>query len=514
MSAASPDLPARAVLDRARRSRDARFDGRFFVAVTSTGIYCRPVCPAPSPRASNVRYFPSAAAAADAGFRPCLRCRPEAAPGTPAWLGTSAAVRRALALIHEGALDEAPVEALASRVGVGPRHLHRLFVKHVGAPPVAVAQTRRLHFAKRLVDETDLTMTQVAIASGFSSLRRFNAAFLATYDRAPSALRRMRPARPAPGAEGLTLRLALRPPYDLDGILRFLGERALPGVERVDGEGYARTLALDPAADSDAAVVRVGPLSGTARGRRRGATDALELHVTGAPASALLRITSDARRTFDLAADPADVAATFRSDPLLGPLVRRRPGLRIAGAWEVFECAVRAIVGQQVSVEAARTLGARLVARAGRRLPAPLAGLTHLFPSPFALAAADLGALGLTGARAASIRALARAVADGRLDLHGPDEDVVAGLRAVGGLGDWTAQYVALRALGAPDAFPAGDLVLRRTAGSSAPLSPRALAARAEAWRPWRGYAVFHLWAAASAARDEKRRRARHVPGA
>jgi AraC family transcriptional regulator of adaptative response / DNA-3-methyladenine glycosylase II len=491
-------MPPRAVLDRARRSRDARFDGRFFVAVTSTGIYCRPVCPAPSPRTSNVRYYATAAAAADAGFRPCLRCRPEAAPGTPAWLGASAVVRRALSLIHDGALDEDPVEALAARVGLGARHLNRLFVEHVGAPPIAVAQTRRLHFAKRLVDETDLTMTQVAIASGYGSLRRFNAAFLETYGRSPSALRRLRAAAPAAGA--IVLRLALRPPYDLDGVLRFLGARAIPGVERVEGSVYARTVAVE----GGPAVVEVGR-AGTPE--KNGAPRSLELRVTGAPPSSLLRLTADARRAFDLAADPDEVSAALRRDPLLGPLVRRRPGLRIAGAWDSFECAVRAVVGQQVSVEAARTLAARIVERHGVRLPVPVRGLTHLFPSPAALASADLSGLGLTTARAASIGGLARAVEDGRLDLRGPAEDVAAGLRALPGFGDWTAQYVALRGLGEPDAFPAGDLVLRRmAAGGARPLSARALAARADAWRPWRAYAVFHLWAEASSARPEGRR--------
>src|SRR5512144_711779 len=225
-------LPGRAALERARRARDPRFDGRFFVGVTSTGIYCRPICPAPSPREANVRYFPTAAAAADAGFRPCLRCRPEAAPGTPAWLGTSAVVRRALALLHDGALDEGSVDALAARLGIGPRQLHRLFVAHVGAPPLAVALTRRLHFAKRLIDETDFPMTQIAFASGFSSLRRFNDAFLRAYQRPPSAIRRLRHVAPERGE--VTLRLAFRPPSGLDDLLRFLAARAIPGVERVD----------------------------------------------------------------------------------------------------------------------------------------------------------------------------------------------------------------------------------------------------------------------------------------
>ncbi len=499
-------LPARTVLDRARRSRDARFDGRFFVAVTSTGIYCRPVCPAPTPRAAHVRYYPSAAAAADAGFRPCLRCRPEAAPGTPAWLGTSALVRRALALVEKGALDEAPVDALAERLGIGSRHLHRLFVAHVGASPVAVAQTRRLHFAKRLVDETALPLTEVALAAGYGSLRRFNAAFLAAYGRPPGVLRRLGRAGQERRSAGFSLRLALRPPYDLDHVLEFLAARALPGVERVDDGGYARTVALDGAT----AVVRVGPAASRRRGRSA-ALDALELRVDGAPAASLHRLTADARRVFDLAADPAAVRAALEPDPLLGPLVRRRPGLRIPGAWDPFECAVRAILGQQVSVAAGRTLAARLVERAGSRLAAPIDGLTHCFPAPAALAGADLRGLGLTSAREAALRALASAVAERRLDLGGPADAVVAGLRALPGIGDWTAQYVALRGLGEPDAFPAADLVLRKIAGGPGPLATRALEARAEAWRPWRGYAVFHLWAEASA-RDHGRR-ARHAHG-
>ena len=486
-------LSPRAALDRARRSRDPRFDGRFFVGVTSTGIYCRPICPAPSPRDAHVRYFPTAAAAADAGFRPCLRCRPEAAPGTPAWLGTSAVVRRALVLVHEGALDGGSVDALAARLGIGPRQLHRLFVAHVGAPPLAVALTRRLHFAKRLIDETDFPMTQIAFASGFSSLRRFNDAFQGAYDRPPSALRRLRHADAAPGRGEVALRLAFRPPGGFEDALAFLAARAIPGVERADARGYARTVAL-PGGPATVTVDAV-------RGRNE-----LRLRVVGAPATALLPLTSRVRRVFDLASDPAAIGAALRGDPLLGPLVRRRPGLRIPGAWDPFECAVRAIVGQQVSVAAGRTFAARLVARAGRRLVRPMDGLTHFFPSPAELADADLTGLGLVPARARTVAALARAVADGRLVLDGPADEVRAALVALPGIGDWTAEYVALRALGEPDAFPAGDLVLRRAAGEGRTLTARALAARAETWRPWRGYAAVHLWEAAAALPRASRR--------
>jgi AraC family transcriptional regulator of adaptative response / DNA-3-methyladenine glycosylase II len=485
----------RTALERVRVSRDPRFDGKLFIAVTSTGVYCRPVCPSPSSNVANVRYYATAAAAAAAGFRPCLRCRPEAAPGTPAWIGTSAVVRRALGLIQDGVLDRASVDELASRLGIGPRHLHRLFVRHVGASPIAVAQTRRLHFAKHLLDETALPITEIALAAGFGSVRRFNDAFHRTYRRAPRELRRQRGgALTADGEHDVVLRLAFRPPYDWPQVRDFLAARALPGVERVDARGYARTVAVD----GGHALVCVRALD---------AKRALELRVRGAAPAALFPLCAAARRMFDLAADPARIALAFASDPLLGPLVERRPGLRIAGAWDAFECAVRAVLGQQVTVAGARTLAARLVARAGRPIPGGECGLTHLFPSPAALAGADLDGLGLTGARAAALRALARAVAGGTLDFGAPADEVRAALASLPGVGDWTAEYVALRALGEPDAFPAGDLVLRRVAaGGRPPLTARALAARAETWRPWRGYAVFHLWHAAGRA-DRVRKR-------
>ena len=476
----------RRALERARLSRDRRFDGKFFIAVTSTGIYCRPICPSRTSKSANVRYYATAAAASEAGFRPCLRCRPEAAPGTPAWLGTSAVVRRALRLIDEGALDEDSIEALATRVGVGARHLHRLFVQHVGAAPITVAQTRRLHFAKHLLDETDLPITQIALAAGFGSLRRFNDAFHSSYLRAPRELRERR--RRGPGTEGeheVVLRLAYRPPYDWPQVREFLATRALAGVERVDARGYARTVSCE----GGHAIVTVRALEGA---------DALELRVRGASPAALLQISSAARRTFDLAADPARIALAFKSDPLIGPLVKLRPGLRIPGAWDPFECAVRAVLGQQVSVAAARTLAARLVVRVGRPLKDGIDGLTHLFPSPAMLANTDLGGLGLTGARIRALHALARAAAEGAIDFDAPVEEVTTKLAALPGLGDWTAQYVALRALCEPDAFLAADLVLRRMAGNGGvPLTTRALEVRAEAWRPWRGYAALHLWRAA-----------------
>jgi AraC family transcriptional regulator, regulatory protein of adaptative response / DNA-3-methyladenine glycosylase II len=476
----------RAALDRARLSRDPRFDGRFFIAVTSTGVYCRPVCPVRSPKKCNVRYYPTAAAAAEAGFRPCLRCRPEAAPGTPAWLGTSAVVRRALRLIQDGALDESSVAALAARLGIGPRHLHRLFLQHVGASPITVAQTRRLHFAKRLLDETELPITEIALAAGFGSVRRFNDTFHRTYGRAPRELRKQgRRAATGDLGDEVVLRLAFRPPYDWAQVRDFLATRAIAGVERVDEHGYARTLA----SDGGHTLVRVQALP---------QENALQLRVRGAVPADLFHISACARRTFDLAADPARILSAFVTDPVMGPLARRRPGLRIPGAWDPFECAVRAILGQQVSVAAAGTLASRVVARAGRLVATGVPGLTHLFPSPAELAGADLGGIGLTGARVTTLKSLAAAAADGKVDFRAAADEVVTSLLPLPGVGEWTAQYVALRALGEPDAFPAADLVLRRMAADGSPLTARELEARAETWRPWRGYAAVHLWRAAA----------------
>jgi AraC family transcriptional regulator of adaptative response / DNA-3-methyladenine glycosylase II len=479
-------------LNRARISRDPRFDGKFFIAVTSTGIYCRPICPSRWAKRCNVRFFSSPAAAEAAGFRPCLRCRPEAAPGTPAWLGTAAVVRRALRLIDDGALDEDSVEALAARLGIGARHLLRLFARHVGASPIAVAQTRRLHFAVCLLEETNLPITQIAMAAGFGSSRRFNDAFRTAYGRAPRELRRADRrggARASAGAsEEVVLRLAYRPPYDWEHIRDFLATRAVAGVERVDERGCARTLACA----GGHALVCVRALPGE---------DALELRVAGAPPSALLQLASGARRVFDLAGDPARIGAELACDPLIGPLVVQRPGLRIPGAWDAFECAVRAVLGQQISVAAARTLATRLVERAGEPIRGGSDALTHLFPTAAAIARAPLEGLGITGTRVVALKSLARAVLEGRIDFSAAPAQVAAALAALPGIGPWTAQYVALRALGEPDAFPHGDGVLRRMAApAGAPvLSAPELEERARRWRPWRGYATVHLWRAAGA---------------
>jgi AraC family transcriptional regulator of adaptative response / DNA-3-methyladenine glycosylase II len=463
--------------ERARLSRDARFDGRFFIGVTTTGVYCRPICPAPSPKPKNVRYFPSAAAAAEAGYRPCLRCRPESSPGTPAWLGTSSTVSRALRLLADGTLEDAGIEDLAGRLGIGSRHLRRLFLQHLGATPIAVAQTRRLHFAKRLIDDTDLPFAEIAGASGFGSIRRFNATFRTLYGRSPTEIRRLgsRGRKSEPGR--YCFQLGFRPPFDWEGLLEFLGPRALPGVEIVEGDRYRRTF-------------QFGARWGHLEARRQG--DALEVRIAFPEARSLVTILERVRFLFDLGADPQAIRSQLGADAVLAARVAARPGLRVPGAWDGFEIAVRAILGQQVTVKGATTLAGRLVRDFGRKVDAP-GGLSHLFPTPRVLARADLSRIGLPRARAESIRQLAHAVETGAVEFtRGADPEAFElSLTALPGIGPWTAQYVALRTLGEPDAFPCGDLGLRKAAGRK---TPKDLERLAESWRPWRAYAALHLW--------------------
>lgn len=474
-------------LYRAVQSRDRRFEGRFVVAVTSTGIYCRPGCPARTPLRRNVTFYRHPAAAEAAGFRACARCRPDAA----VWAGTSATVKRALALIDAGWVDRGDdargdgerdrerngerIERLAERLGVGDRHLRRLFAEHVGTSPAAVAQTRRAHFARQLLDETDLPLGEVAFAAGFGSVRAFNAAMRRAFGRTPSELR----ARRAGAREGgaLTLALPFRAPYAWAPLVGFLGARAIPGVEEVAADAYRRSTA-------DGGVVEVRP------GERQ-----LRVSLRAPSAAGLRDAVERARRLFDLGADPAAIGELLARDRALAPAVRACPGLRVPGGWDGLELAVRAILGQQISVARATLLAGKLVARWGRPLPAPSGALTHSFPAAATLAEAGgdaiAAAVGMPRARGAAIAAVARAVADGALALDGalPLEALVERLIALPGVGPWTAQYLAMR-LGEPDAFPAGDLWLRRALD----LSERALVARAEAWRPFRAYAAMHLW--------------------
>jgi AraC family transcriptional regulator, regulatory protein of adaptative response / DNA-3-methyladenine glycosylase II len=468
-------------------SKDARFDGRFFVGVLTTEVYCRPICPAPMPKPGNVRFFTSAAAASEAGFRPCLRCCPEASPGTPEWNGSSELVTRALRLIDEGDLHDEGVRGVANRLHVSERHLRRLFIQYLGASPIAVAQTRRLHFAKKLISETTLPMTDVAFSAGFSSIRRFNGAIRETYGRSPSDLRylskRIRNGKqPSPYLE---LKLSYRPPYDWDSIIEFFKARAIPGVEEVEPGCYRRSIRLD----GQSGILEVRPIPGR---------HLLRLRVSPELSSSLMQVVARIRRMFDLGADPEIIELHLSKDPHLLPLVNSRPGLRVPGAWDGFEVAIRAILGQQISVPAATTLAGRLVEAYGEQMnDLGQAGISRIFPAAEALQDASLAEVGLPANRRETIRCLAKSVVDERVDFAVSNglEDFVDALIHLPGIGSWTAQYIALR-LSEPDAFPVGDLGLRRAATEQGepPISEKSLLQCAEAWRPWRAYAAVHLW--------------------
>jgi AraC family transcriptional regulator of adaptative response / DNA-3-methyladenine glycosylase II len=468
----------------ARLSRDARFDGRFFTGVLSTRIYCRSICPVRTVKEKNVRYFPTAAAASEAGYRPCLRCRPESSPGTPAWLGSSATVSRALRCIGESALEDEAVEAFAARLGIGSRQLRRLFLKHLGASPIAVAKTHRLHFAKKLIDETNLSMGKIALAAGFGSVRRFNSAFRTTYNRTPTQIRRLAHFDSAHSESGYLLRLDFRPPFNWDALLRFLAPRATPGVEAVERGCYYRTIKLKGSSGSIAVSLD-----------KSGST--LEARISFPEPRWLFLIVDRLRRMFDLSADPAEISARLSADPLLARRIEAMPGLRVAGCWDGFELAVRALLGQQISVKAATTLAGRLAQTFGSSVSTD-PHLTHLFPSPEVLAEADVSRIGLPAKRAETIRLLARAVSEGRISFSSIAniEEFQTRLSEIPGIGDWTLQYIAMRALGDPDALPAGDLGLLHGARLH---HARELTERAETWRPWRAYAAMYLWQGADA---------------
>jgi AraC family transcriptional regulator of adaptative response / DNA-3-methyladenine glycosylase II len=504
---------------RAVVARDPRFDGRFFTGVTSTGIYCRPVCPARTPAQANMRFFAHAGAAEAAGFRACRRCRPETSPGSPEWNVRADLAARAVRLIADGYVDAHGISGLAARLAVTQRHLHRLLAAELGTGPLALARTARLQTARRLLAETTMPITEVAFASGFSSVRQFNASVLESSGRTPSELRaqarRSGPgsmgARDTAGAPGtwLTLRLACREPFDAAAWLGFLAARAIPGVEQVTADRYTRAVrtATGPG------IIELIPRPGQGHVLLRARLSRL---------GAIAPVVGRARRLLDADADPAAIGAALAADELIAPLVRARPGLRVPGAYGGFELAVRAVVGQQVSVAAASTFAGRLAARYGVPLPpdatdppagaitdvtagamagaqagatparaAGLPGPSVVFPSPEVLADADLAGLGLTTARQRTLRALATAAAGGRLILDpGADPgEVAAQLAELPGIGPWTTGYILMRAAADPDAFPAADLGLRRALGRLG--VPPGHAAR---WRPWRAYAAMLLW--------------------
>ena len=461
-------------------SRDPRFDGRFYVGVVTTGIYCRPICPARTPRRDRCVFFARPAEAEREGFRACFRCRPELAPGAGPVDAIPRLVAAAAARIDSGFLNEASVDDLAATLGVTSRHLRRAIVSELGVSPIDIAQSRRMALAKQLLQDTALPIAEVALAAGFGSLRRFNALFRSRFGRSPSDLRRAHGDAAAPAS--LVLRLDYRPPLEWEALLRFLAARCTAGVEQVDGQAYRRT-------------IRVGSRTGWVAVTRDPARPSRRAEVSLSLAGARMAVVANLRALLDLDARPDAVNAALRGDPLLGPSIRRSPGLRVAGAFDGFEAAVRVVVGQQVSVAAATTLGGRLAAALGAPIETPYPGLDRLAASPEAIAAAGEDAvarLGMPGARARTVVALARAASDG-LALHrGADVDAArARLLELPGVGPWTSEVIAMRALGAPDAFPAGDLGVLRALGVT---SVRAAERRAEAWRPWRSYAVMHLW--------------------
>jgi AraC family transcriptional regulator of adaptative response / DNA-3-methyladenine glycosylase II len=469
---------------RAICSRDARFDGRFFTAVTSTGIYCRPICPAQTPQAKNVRFYACATAAEAAGFRACRRCRPETSPGSPDWNVRADLAARALRLIADGVVDSEGVAGLAGRLAVSERHLHRELMAEVGAGPLALARTRRAQTARLLVDQTDLPLTTIAFTAGFASIRQFNDTMQAAFGCPPSELRRS--SSTSNGGEGkLVLHLPYRPPFDSAALLDFLGRRAIPGVEEVGAGCYRRTVALG----ETRGIVEIEP---------QREKHALVLRLQLNRLQDINVLVQRCRHLFDLDADPTAINELLGADPMLAPLIEARPGLRIPGAVNGFEMAVRAILGQQVSVAGARTLIGRMVQKFGEPLAAASGALTHFFPTPEVIAQADLAGLGMTGGRTRALRALAEQVSAGRLVLErsADREEVGARLLELPGVGPWTASYIAMRALGDPDAFPASDLGLRRALeahGLAADV--KSITKHAQVWRPWRGYATMHIWA-------------------
>ncbi|HEY6260034.1 MAG TPA: DNA-3-methyladenine glycosylase 2 [Nitrospiraceae bacterium] len=466
---------------RALLARDARFDGRFFVAVSSTRIYCRPVCTVKAPRFENCRFYPSAAAAEVAGYRPCLRCRPELAPGNASIDATTRVAQAAAALIEDQTLDAGGLAALASRLDITDRHLRRAFGAEFGVSPVQFAQTQRLLLAKRLLTDTDLPVTEIAFASGFGSLRRFNALFKQRYRLQPGQLRRHMQDEAVPVADTLHFELTFRPPYDWSAMSTFLGARSLAGVEMIVGASYRRTVRVVSTDKEHVGWVEIG-LSPN--------KPALCITVSASLARVLPTVLSRVKALMDLSCNPTEVAKA------LGKLAERRPGIRVPGAFDGFEVAVRAILGQQITVAAARTVAGRFAAALGDPVDTPFDGLTTVFPTAARVADTPvslIARLGMPGARARAVVALARSAADGDLMLT-PNTDVDATLerlRALPGVGEWTAQYIVMRVLGWPDAYLHTDHGVMKALGEK---NARRVLETAEIWRPWRAYAVMHLW--------------------
>ncbi len=467
-------------------SRDARFDGVFFVGVTSTGIYCRPICPVKAPREENCRFFASAAAAEKAAFRPCLRCRPELSPGNAPVDSAHRIADLLMQRIDEGLGNEAEsLEQLADQFGISSRQLRRIVQQELGVSPVEIRQTRRLLLAKQLLTETRLPVTEIAFASGFSSLRRFNDAFNSQYRLSPSRLRKEASAgsKPPLAAETSTLQLSYRPPYDWQAMLDFLRLRAIKDVEFVSDNSYART-------------VRLGTFTGWIQVSHHPQRNALLVEFTHTLTPVLPALLQRLRNLFDLSARPDLIAEHLQQDPLLHASLSLNPGLRVAGAFDGFEMAIRAILGQQITVKAATTIGGRFAAAFGEPFATPFAELTRLSPPASRISNAsvdDIASLGIVSARSRCILAIAQACASGelRLEAGSEPEKVIAQLVTLPGIGPWTANYIAMRALRWPDAFPKEDIAVRNNLGG---VSAKQAEAMSQAWRPWRSYAVMHIW--------------------
>ncbi|WP_308368142.1 MULTISPECIES: AlkA N-terminal domain-containing protein [unclassified Microbulbifer] len=476
----------------ARLARDRRFDGRFFTAVKTTRIFCRPICPARPPLERNVTYYATAAEAANAGYRPCLRCRPDAAPGSPAWGLVSTTVQRALKLMR-AEREAQSIETLADRLGVSSRYLRQLFAEHLGVSPLAVWQAERALFAFGLLRDTGLPVSQIAYESGFNSLRRFNGVFKQIYRRTPSEVRRESVEGEAggAGASGIRLYLHYRPPFHWRELLTFFRARALAGVEQVEGDVYRRSFALDG-------------VRGVLRVRDQGSRNRLVVEISGEGGAALYLLNQRLRRLFDLDADTAEITAQLAADPLLAREIARTPGVRLPGAWDPFEYALRAILGQQISVAAATTIAGRVVARYGESFVDDSGEEHRLFPTPEQLADADFDGLGLTRARAQTLREFVAATLDGRVNFTETElADWCARVTALPGIGDWTAQYIAMRGLSMPDAFPASDLGILQALGENGEKAkPKQALARAENWRPWRAYGALLLWQSLKSGED------------
>jgi AraC family transcriptional regulator, regulatory protein of adaptative response / DNA-3-methyladenine glycosylase II len=464
---------------RAIQSHDARFDGRFFVGVSSTGVYCRPVCRVKTPKREHCTFFSTAAAAEALGYRPCLRCRPElAAPGPNARAGRGVAHQAAI-LIEEGVLSEVGVDGLAARIGVTARHLRRAFQADFGVSPIAFAQTQRLLLAKRLLTDTNLSVTDIAFAAGFNSLRRFDALFRERYRLAPKDIRKNLTRNGS--ADAFHFDLGYRPPYDWEAFVKFLGARAVCGVEVVNRQSYRRIIRVSCGQKTHTGWIAIAPQPNVCF---------MRVIVSASLAKVIPSVLSRVRHFLDLACDPAHIVAD------LGPLAEKNPGLRVPGAFDGFEIAVRAVLGQQVSVIAARTLAGRFAAAFGEPATSPFDEISLAFPSPESVAQCtveSVAKIGVPRTRAETILEIARAIAHGELALT-PGADapaVIERLKSIVGVGDWTAHYVAMRALAWPDAFPASDLGIMKALGVK---SPKRTLEIAEAWRPWRAYAVMHLW--------------------